>query len=115
MGYRVEGDGTKYGTKIWKDGVPVENWGLCIVNVWKDGCVSYVDGDVAHLDRIALLGVYKLIGDGSFSNTKLFINDEELRGVTALELRITYPAATMYITTTFLPHIIEGEDNNGRE
>jgi len=117
MAYRIEGDGTWRGTKIWQDNVLLDGWKTCIIDVDEKSCMAYVDtytGSIRPdtLDRVILLGVYKLIGDGDFKNTRLFINDEPLRGVQFIELSIKKDKDPLLeIKTIFLPNIVEGEGN----
>ena len=109
MGYMIEGDGTNL-TKIWLDGVPVE-WKTCRIYINPDYCEALVDWKKAPLDRVLLLGVYKVIGEGAFANTRIFIGDEMLRGVQSLVIKIgTEPKVD--IQAVFLPNLIEGEDRN---
>lgn len=111
MGYKIEGNGTWIGTKIWRNGELLQGWERCFVIITPLRCDGYVDGEAASLDRIILNGVYTVVGNGKFSNTKIFIADEMLRGVQSLELEISKHHETrIIINAVFLPNIIEGDD-----
>lgn len=111
--YKIEGDGSWQNTKIWKDDVLID-WKQCIIKVDSDTCLAAVDGkDSQQLSRVLLLGVYKLIGDGDYQNTKLFINDEMLRGVQSILVWIEKGKSTMLATSSvFLPNLMEGEESD---
>lgn len=108
MGYKIEGDGTWQNTKIWEDDVLIQ-CNSCIILVADDVClVSVDDGHFKPLSRVVLLGVYKLIGDGKFENTKLFINDELIRGIQSVVLHIKKDKDPLLeIRTIFLPNLVE--------
>lgn len=108
--YRIEGDGTKNNTKIWCDGELID-WGFCSIYINEHYCNAYVDCKKGHLDRVVLIGVYKLIGDGDFTNTRIFAGDELLRGVRSVTVRINKSHPTLSIETVFLPNLIEGDSN----
>jgi len=112
MGYRIQGDGTYQNTKIWKDDVLVDGWENCVICVDEiRNCVVYVDGDRDESpSRVVLVGIYQLIGEGKFNNTKLIVNDSVLRGVSSIRLVISKGEPTrMDIKAIFLPNIVEGE------
>lgn len=111
MSYRIEGDGSWNHTTIWKDEKWL-NWESCIISINKNGCSACVDNIIGKLDRVVLLGIYKLIGDGEFNNTNIIIGDEVMRGVQSVVIRIEKAVDPICdITTVFLPNIVEGEDN----
>jgi len=110
MSYRIEGDGSWRHTTIWKDNVLVD-YEICTINVCPDGCFAKVDKDSGRLDRVVLLGIHSLIGDGEFSNTKLFFYDEMLRGVQEVVVIIEKGKDTILdIRSVFLPNLVEGEE-----
>ena len=112
MGYVIEGDGTKLGTTIWKDGAIVD-WHTCVVNIDQNECIAYVDTNPASLDRIVLLGIYQIIGDGNYTNTRLVINDSVFRGITSLTFSTGFRKPPLLtVRAVFLPNIvIEGDKN----
>jgi len=106
--FRIEGDGSK-NTKIWKDDELID-WDECLIDISDDGCVADVDRVIGKIDRVVLLGVYSVIGDGRFDNTKLFIFDEMLRGVQSVVINIKKESNPMInIRAVFLPNLLEGE------
>jgi hypothetical protein len=110
MGYRIEGDGSWHHTKVWKNGVPVENWNSCVISIDELECVAWVDTNPDLLDRVVLTGVYMLIGDGKFYNTKLMNSDSVLRGVQRIKITIERNKDPIIdIMAIFLPNIVEGE------
>ena len=112
MGYRIEGDCTWNNTKIWKDGDLVD-YEFCYIYINEHYCEAFVNCQKAHLDRVVLLGVYRLIGDGEFNNTKLSINDELLRGISSVDVffgRNRQP--TINVKAVFLPNIVEETDDS---
>lgn len=114
--YRVEGDGSWQNTKIWKRDVLIEQWNRCSIHIDSGSCVAEVDEDIAPLSMVLLLGVYRLIGAGEFQNTKIFINDEELRGVQSVALKIEKDKDPMLgIRMVFLPNLIEFKDEKEKK
>lgn len=111
MGYVIEGDGTKLGTTISKDGNIID-WDTCVVDIDQSQCIAYVDTVPYHLDRIVLLGIYQIIGDGDYTNTRLVINDSVFRGVTSLTFSTGFRKPPLLtVKSVFLPNIIEGEES----
>jgi hypothetical protein len=105
--FRIEGDGTWNSTKVYYDGALITATKSIKIVVTPKHTWVVVDGKVGDIEFIFLNGVYKLIGQGKFDNTKLFINDEELRGIQGFELYIGKDkAAEMRIKAVFLPHIL---------
>jgi len=109
--FRIEGNGCWNHTKVWKDEEQLD-WSYCIITINKNGCSACVDNILGKLDRVVLIGVYKLIGDGEFNNTNIIVGDQVLRGVQSVVLRIEKDKDPICgITFVFLPNIVEGEDN----
>lgn len=118
MGYRIEGDGSWQNTKIWDDGVLVEEWDTCTIEVDRNKCVATVNetgevkskgaGEWKPVDRIILSGIYMVVSDGDFTNTKVIVNDSPLRGIQSLIMTIAqleYPA--IRIAAVMMPNIVE--------
>jgi len=110
--YRIEGDGSFLNTKIWDDDVLIEEWDNCTIKVDHTQCVAMVNatgsGDWKPVKRIVLSGVYMVVSDGDFKNTKVLVNDMPLRGVQSLVIiiaQLEYPL--IHITSVMLPNIVE--------
>lgn len=109
--YRIEGNGTWTGTKIWKSGAVVENWTSCVISIDESACMAWVDTNPGSLSRVVLTGIYMLIGDGEFSNTKFIVGEDVFRGIQSISIVIEANKDTITcIRSVFLPNIIEGED-----
>jgi hypothetical protein len=107
--YKIIGDGTWQNTKVWKDDVLLQ-WENLVILVDINDCIAYVDTNPAPVSKVLLLGIYQLIGEGKFSNTKLIVNDSVLRGVSSIRVEIPKgKPTTIDIKATFLPNIIEKE------
>jgi len=110
--FRIEGDGSWQHTKIWKDEVLIERWNKCTIRIDEGGSVVEVDEDIGSLSRVVLLGIYKMIGDGEFSNTKVFINDEPLRGIQSVVVKIEKGEdPRIGIRAVFLPNLVEENED----
>lgn len=110
--YRIEGDGTRGRTTVWRDGGIIP-WTKCVIRVANMGCMAYVDSNPGHLERVVLTGVYILIGDGTFNNTKLIVGDDLFRGIQSVKLTIeTGKDPIIDISAVFLPNLIEGEESD---
>jgi len=108
MGYRLEGDGSYQKTLVWRDGKQVKIKDYCIFKIDENGCVADVDGVEDRIDRILISGIYLIISDGKFHNSRIIFSDEMLRGVRSLVGRIVkdqHPMIT--IEAVMLPNIVE--------
>lgn len=77
----IEGDGSFEHTVIWRDGEQI-SYEQCEFRINpEEECVALVDGVLGTLDRILLTGIYMIVGDGKFINSKLFYMKEILHGV----------------------------------
>lgn len=107
MGYRLEGDGSHGRTIIWKDGVQIM-FDYCTFTINPDECTIDVDGEEGSLDRMIISGVYLIVSDGEFSNTRVSIFDEQLRGVQSLVGHISkYTHPMINIEAVLLPNLVE--------
>ena len=105
--YRVEGDGSYQRTVVWKDGEPI-SYDYCTFRIDPEECTVDVDGEEGHLDRMVISGVYMIISDGNFSNSRIMVSDEALRGVRKLVGHIDgYTHPTIEIEAVLLPNIVE--------
>ena len=108
--YRIEGDGSFQYTLVCRDGelVPYER---CQFRVNVNECIADVDGIVGKIDRMIISGIYTIISDGEFKNTKIFCFDEVLRGVQSLGGKIEKDHHPMIIIEAILlPNIVEAKD-----
>lgn len=106
--FKIEGDGSRRNTRIWRDGELIENWNSCHFFVDEDVCNASVDNITGELDTILIKGIYMIIGNGSFQSTKVFLYDEMLRGVQYIEGLIHKDEPPeLTIKTIMLPNIIE--------
>lgn len=109
--FRIEGDGSYQHTSIWKDNKKI-SYERCDFRVnQEEGCVAIVDDVFGTVDRILINGIYMVISDGKFKNTKLFYMKEMLHGVQWLKVCIkrgSHP--TLTIGTILLPNLIELEE-----
>jgi hypothetical protein len=119
MGYRIEGDGSYRNTKITLDGALISEWHDCTIKVDKDVCKAVVnvtnvfrnleEDSWLPLDRIVLSGIYAIVGDGDFSNTRIIVNDEPLRGVQSFIVTISKDDPPMLqVVSVYLPNLVEG-------
>jgi hypothetical protein len=105
--YRIEGDGSWQHTKIWKDGELI-NYEFCNLVIAKEMVRAWVDGVDENVSRVILKGIYKIISEGLFENTRIFIFDEMLRGVQSIDVMIAkdkHPQVN--IRAILLPNLIE--------
>jgi len=105
--YRIEGDGSYNHTKIWRDDEIVDEWYKCVIVISSDDtCTAALDNEYAgYLDRIVINGIYKIIGDGKYTNTAVFIEDQFVHGVQYLEVNITKGEhSRIYIDAILLPN-----------
>ncbi len=110
MGYRIEGDGTHRNTLIWNDGKQIP-YTRCIFKITPDTCEAEVDGVSGKLDRTVISAVYLIVSDGDFKNSRIIVNDEMLRGVQGLVVKIEEDQHPMIaIEAVLLPHIIENPE-----
>jgi len=111
--YSINGDGSRRYTKILRDGVLLEGWKVCHFFVDVEGCCNAdVDKICGTLDTIIIKGIYLIVGAGAFENTKVFVQDEMLRGVQSIEgLICEDEPPELTIHTLMLPNIVEiGEE-----
>ncbi len=78
--YHIEGDGSYEHTLIWKDDVLIP-YRYCEFLVTPDECIATVDGEIGSLDSIILTGIYTILGQGTFTNTRILFMDSMLRGI----------------------------------
>ncbi len=105
--YRIEGDGTHNNTLVWKDGEQIP-YTRCIFKITHDTCEADVDGISGKLDRVVISAVYLIISDGDFTNSRIIFQDEMLRGVQGLVVKIEKDQHPMMaVDAVLLPHIIE--------
>ena len=115
--YRIEGDGSFQHTTVWRNGIIVP-YHYCTFYVDTTCCEAEVDNIIGKLDSIVLKGIYMIIGNGSFSNTRVIVDDVTLRGVQSIngEISADYHPK-LCIDTIMLPNIVEDvmgkEVNNG--
>lgn len=110
MMYRIEGDGSWQHTKVWRDGELV-NYKSCFFMVSGKGCQANVDGVRGSIDYMVISGIYLIISQGNFSNTRVIFADEQLRGVQALTGSIRESKHPMLlIKTVMLPNLVEFND-----
>ncbi len=109
MGYKIVGDGSLRGTTIQYLDVPIQ-FSSCKIVIDETQYKADVDGVEDIIDKIILTGVYKLIGMGKFETTKVFVFDEWLRGVQALEIHISEGHPRMFLDVIFLPNLVEVND-----
>jgi len=105
--FRIEGDGSYQNTIIWKDNKQI-SYECCEFRINVDECVALVDGVEGKLDRMIIKGIYMIISDGEFKNTRILFFDEILRGVQSLVGQIKkdhHPMIT--IKAVLLPNIVE--------
>jgi len=105
--YRIEGDGSFQKTIIWRDNEQI-SYECCKFKIDVDECVAEVDGTVGGIDRMVISGIYMIISNGEFNNTRIIVSDEMLRGVQALFGVIEkgqHPLIT--IEAILLPNIVE--------
>ena len=107
--YNIQGDGSHRNTFIWKDGVAV-SYKRCTFKIDSEECVAEVDGEHGTLDRMVLSGVYLIVSEGKFENSKIIFCDEPLRGVQRLVGRIEQGQHPMLaLEAVLLPNIVEVE------
>ncbi len=105
--YHIEGDGSYEHTVVWKDDVLVP-YDSCEFLVTPDECIATVDGVVGSLDSIILTGIYTIIGQGSFTNTRILFMDLMLRGIQNMKGVITKGENPMLeLGMVMLPNIVE--------
>ena len=108
--YRIEGDGSFPHTIIWKDGerISYENCEFRINQ--EEEVVAVVDGAFGTVDRMVLTGIYMIISDGKFVNSRLFYMKEILHGIQWLKGSITKEGhPVLRIGTILLPNMVEVE------
>ena len=107
MGYRIEGDGSYQHTLVYRDGKCIEYKALSF-GVDAVECVACVDGVEGKVDQLLITSIYMIIGEGSFSNTKVVYMDNVLRGVQSIHGHI-YKGGhpILMIETVLLPNIVE--------
>lgn len=106
--FRIEGDGSFQHTTIWRDNEKI-SYDQCEFRInQEEDCVAVVDGVFGTLDRILISGVYMIISDGKFNNSKLFYMKEVLRGVQWLKGKIKQNGhPELLVGFVLLPNIIE--------
>jgi len=113
MGYRIEGDGSYRNTFVWKDGEQVKINDYCIFRINEEGCVADVDGIEDRIDRMLISGIYLIVSDGEFHNSRIIFADEMMRGVRSLVGRIVKDQHPMIvIEAVMLPNIVEVPETN---
>lgn len=111
MGYRIEGDGSYRNTFVWRNGKQVKINDYCFFKIDEDVCEADVDGVVDKIDRILISGIYLIISDGAFHNSRIIFADEMLRGVRSLVGKIAKDQHPMIaIEAVMLPNIVEAKD-----
>jgi len=109
MSYRIEGDGSYNNTKIWQEGELIE-WNHCRIIINPERYYAIVDGEPNPLSRIVLLGIYQIVGDGSYSNTRLFVGETFIHGVQQVCLDIDSSCHTkMTLDAIWLPNLVEDD------
>ncbi len=79
--YHIEGNGSYQHTVIWRDGEQI-SYKRCEFRInQEEDCVAVVDGVFGTLDRMMITGIYIIVSDGKFTNSKLFCMSEILHGV----------------------------------
>lgn len=105
--YHIEGDGSYQHTAIWKDGILI-SYDSCEFLVTPDECIARVDDVEGGLDSIILTGIYTIVGQGSFSSTRILFMDLMLRGVQAMQGSIVRDDNPMLeLSMVMLPNIVE--------
>jgi len=109
--YSVTGDGSWQNTGVVLDGNKVDYTNLHIV-VNKFACYAVVDGSYGPISSIVINGVYLIISAGKFENTRVIVNDEQLRGVQEIEIVINKKEhPRIKIDAVLLPNIVEVDTN----
>jgi len=106
--FKIEGDGSFQHTAIWKDDelMPYKQCEFRINQ--EEGCVAVVDGVFGSVDRMLITGIYMIISDGRFINSRLFYMKEVLHGVLWVKGSIVenkHPQ--LRIGTVLLPNLVE--------
>lgn len=108
--YRIEGDGSHQHTKVFADDKEIQLERLRF-EVSNDLCRLIIDDEVIpgeQLDLLILRGVYTVMSQGRFDNTRVWIFDEQLRGVQNLVITIEknkHPR--IVIDSILLPNLVE--------
>jgi hypothetical protein len=106
--YNIQGDGSFHHTVIHRDGKKI-SWKECEFRInQEEGCVAVVDGVHGKIDRMILSGVYMIISEGQYNNTRLFYMKEMLHGIQWVKGIIKdngHPQLT--IGTILLPNLVE--------
>jgi len=106
MVYKIEGDGSYQHTLIWRDGVEIP-YEQCEFGIDESGCIAIVDGVSGSIDHMLITGVYMIISEGEFQNSRLFYLDEMLHGVQWLKGCIRRGAhPELVIKTVLLPNLV---------
>lgn len=107
--FNIQGDGSHRKTFIWKDGVAI-SYKRCTFKIDSEECIAEVDGECGTLDRMVLSGVYLIVSEGKFENSKIIFCDAPLRGVQRLVGRIAEGQHPMLaLEAVLLPNIVEAE------
>lgn len=105
--YRIEGDGSQPHTVIWRDGEPID-YEHCFFLITENHCLAIVDEVEGKIDRMIITGIYMIISDGEFINTRIMLFDQMLRGVQSLQGEINKGKhSTITIDAILLPNIVE--------
>ena len=109
---RIEGDGSWQRTVIYDEDKTI-SYDCLEVFISKDGYTVYIDGNKPEkgIDTLIITGVYTIVGRGRFDNTKVFINQEALRGVQEISLVIASGYHTeLNIDAILMPNMVEYVD-----
>lgn len=107
--YTLSGDGTWEKTKLFKDGKQVPfNKLTCVIDTKESFVIINSDIGCDKLSEIMIDGIYKIIGAGSYDNTRVFFMDEMLRGVQGINLNIEKgQPPRLYIQVIAMPNLVE--------
>ena len=106
--YKFEGDGSYNSTTIWRNNIQTDYEDCEFrINV-SEGCVAVVDGVEGTVDRMLINGVYMIISEGAFNNSKVFYMDEMLHGVQWITGSITKEGhPELIIGAVMLPNLVQ--------
>lgn len=117
MGYRIEGDGSYRNTFVWLDNELQEGWDTLLARVDEERCEALLcpDCDTINgwkpLDRMIISSLYMIVSDGNFTNTRVIVEDEMLRGVQQVVIQIDKDEHPMInIRAVLLPNILENPE-----
>jgi len=111
---RIEGDGSYQNTRVWRDDTMVVGWESLTIHINKDNCQATLNSFAADatpedIKRIIISGLFMLVSEGAFVNSKLLYDDSPVHGVQELLITIAknqHPR--IFINAVLLPNLVEG-------